>query len=247
MLLLIDNYDSFTYNLYQYLCELGAEVEVVRNDTAGIDELIAMAPERVVVSPGPSTPMNAGVSIEAIRHFGQHVPVLGTIESPGTVEAGDCVWLDAKTLLVGLGFRTNQSGMAQLQEILGPHQVDIHSFDLPVYHGDATCLHLMSIISMVADDLAVVYEPLLPVLFWRLLRHRGIEIVPVPHEEFATQGPNVLALAPRRCVMLEDNTKTQARLEAAGCEVLTYRGRELSLKAEGGATCLTRPVLRSAP
>jgi dimethylargininase len=175
------------------------------------------------------------------------VPILGRLTGNATAEGGDLVWLDHDTLAVGQGFRTNADGLAQLESILRPIGVTCVAVPLPFYDGAAACLHLMSIISMLADDLAVVYEPLLPVPFWRLLRHRGIEIVPVPHEEFATQAPNVLALAPRRCVMLEDNAKTQARLEAAGCEVLTYRGRELSLKAEGGATCLTRPVLRSAP
>jgi anthranilate synthase/aminodeoxychorismate synthase-like glutamine amidotransferase len=77
MLLLIDNYDSFTYNLFQYLSELGAEVEVVRNDKATIKELAAMNPERVVVSPGPSTPDNAGISVDVIKHFAGKVPVLG--------------------------------------------------------------------------------------------------------------------------------------------------------------------------
>jgi len=98
---------------------------------------------------------------------------------------------------------------------------------------------------MVDDDLAVVYLPLLPVSFWRLLRDRGIRLVEVPEAEFATQAPNVLALAPRKLLMLEGNPVTQRRLEEAGCEVLTYRGREISLKAEGGPTCLTRPVWRT--
>ncbi len=175
------------------------------------------------------------------------VPILGRLSDDATAEGGDLVWLDHDTLAVGQGFRTNAAGLAQLESILAPIGVTCVPVPLPFYDGAAACLHLMSIISMLDDDLAVVYEPLLPVPFWRLLRDRGIKIVPVPHEEFPTQGPNVLALAPRRCVMLEDNKQTQARLEAAGCEVLTYRGRELSLKAEGGATCLTRPVLRSTP
>jgi len=77
MLLLIDNYDSFTYNLYQYFCELGQEVEVVRNDKTSISEIEKMNPERIVVSPGPSTPSQAGISIEVIRHFGPKLPLLG--------------------------------------------------------------------------------------------------------------------------------------------------------------------------
>ena len=77
MLLLIDNYDSFTYNLYQYLAELGADVRVVRNDAATVEEVEAMAPERLVVSPGPCTPAEAGISCEVIRRLGPKVPTLG--------------------------------------------------------------------------------------------------------------------------------------------------------------------------
>jgi N-dimethylarginine dimethylaminohydrolase len=103
----------------------------------------------------------------------------------------------------------------------------------------------MSMISMLDHDLAVVYMPLLPVPFVELLADRGIELIEVPDEEYPTMGPNVLALAPRRCLMIEGNPITEERLEAAGCEILTYKGNELSLKAEGGATCLTRPILRT--
>ena len=174
------------------------------------------------------------------------VPILGRLSGDATAEGGDLVWLDHDTLAVGQGFRTNADGLVQLESMLAPLGVACVPVPLPFHRGAVACLHLMSIISILDEDLAVVYEPLLPVPFWRLLRDRGFKMVPVPHEEFATQGPNVLALAPRCCVMLEDNTQTRARLEAAGCEVFTYRGREISLKAEGGATCLTRPVLRSS-
>ena len=114
----------------------------------------------------------------------------------------------------------------------------------PASLGPAACLHLLSLISIVDHDLAVVYPPLLSTPFWQLLQRRGFRLVEVPDEEFATMGPNVLALAPGECLMLEGNPVTQRRLEAASCEVQTYRGNELSLKAEGGATCLTRPILR---
>jgi len=77
MIVLIDNYDSFTYNLYQYLCELGEEVVVIRNDKTTIEGIEQMKPQRIVISPGPSTPLNAGISNEAIKHFAPHLPVLG--------------------------------------------------------------------------------------------------------------------------------------------------------------------------
>jgi len=172
------------------------------------------------------------------------VPVLGALQGEATAEGGDLLWLDRYTLAAGQGFRTNAEGLRQLREILAPLDVEVVPVELPYFGGPEACLHLLSLISLVDDDLAVVYLPLLPVSFWRLLRDRGIRLIEVPEEEFATQAPNVLALAPRKLLMLEGNPITQKRLEEAGCEVLTYRGREISLKAEGGPTCLTRPVWR---
>lgn len=174
------------------------------------------------------------------------VPVLGRLSGEARAEGGDLLWLDRDTLAVGQGFRTNRAGFAQLAGLLDPLGVRCVPVPLPVFHGPAACLHLMTLISLVDDDLAVVYEPLLPVPFWELLRERGIELIRVPEEEFPTQGSNVLALAPRNCVLLEDNVRTADALRAAGCEVTTYRGDEISHKCEGGATCLTRPVWRAA-
>ena len=173
------------------------------------------------------------------------VPILTTLEDQATAEGGDLLWLNHDTLAVGRGYRTNAEGFRQLTAALRPLGAKTIEVQLPHAGGPAACLHLMSMISMLDHDLAVVYMPLLPVPFVEELQERGIELVRVPEEEYPTMGPNVLALAPRRCLMLEGNPVTRERLEAAGCEVLTYRGNELSLKAEGGATCLTRPILRS--
>ena len=172
------------------------------------------------------------------------VPVLATLEDEATAEGGDLLWLDHDTLAVGRGYRTNAEGFRQLTAALRPLGVETVEVQLPHAGGPAACLHLMSLISMLDHDLAVVYLSLLPVPFIELLHDRGIKLVEVPDDEYPTMGPNVLAVAPRRCLMIEGNPMTRARLENAGCEVLTYRGRELSLKAEGGATCLTRPILR---
>lgn len=171
------------------------------------------------------------------------VPILGQLEGPATAEGGDLLWLDSNTLAVGQGFRTNAEGLRQLREILSG--IDVLPVELPYFTGPEACLHLLSLISIVDRDLAVVYPPLMPVSFWMLLQDRGFRLVEVPEDEFPTMGPNVLALAPGRCLMLEGNPETRRRLERAGCEVATYRGREISFKAEGGPTCLTRPVLRS--
>jgi len=172
------------------------------------------------------------------------VPVVGRLEGDAVAEAGDCLWIDSRTLAVGLGFRTNAQGIAQLSQLLGAG-VEIVEVQLPWFAGPDACLHLMSFISLVADDLAVIYPPLMPVPFRQRLQGRGMRFIEVPEREFGSMGPNVLALAPRQCLMLEGNPVTQARLEAAGCTVVTYRGEEISLRAEGGPTCLTRPVWRA--
>ena len=172
------------------------------------------------------------------------VPIYAALTGDARAEGGDLLWLDPHTLAVGQGFRTNAEGLRQLREILGGLGVAVLPVELPYFTGPVACLHLLSLISLVDHDLAVVYPPLLSVPFWKTLQDRRIRIVQVPEEEFPTMGPNVLALAPGRCLMLEGNPVTRRRLEEAGCEVSTYRGREISLKAEGGPTCLTRPIWR---
>jgi dimethylargininase len=173
------------------------------------------------------------------------IPILATLDGNACAEGGDLLWIDRRTLAAGQGFRTNAAGIQQLQAALGP-EVKVVAVPLPYGQGPEACLHLMSFISMVADDLAVAYLPLMPVPFYQELRARGIRLVEVPDEEFVTMGPNVLALAPYHCLMLDGNPITKMRLEAAGCRVWTYKGDEISLKAEGGATCLTRPICRAS-
>ena len=168
------------------------------------------------------------------------IPILATLDGEARAEGGDLLWLDRGTLAAGQGVRTNRQGLHQLRRALAPLGVEVLPVELPFWTGPDACLHLLSLGSLVD------HPPLLPVSFWRLLRDRGIRLIEVPEQELPTQAPNVLALAPRRCLMLEGNPITQARLEAAGCEVLTYRGREISLKAEGGPTCLTRPLWRES-
>ncbi|HEX2280655.1 MAG TPA: arginine deiminase family protein [Thermomicrobiales bacterium] len=173
------------------------------------------------------------------------IPIAGRIEAPGKVEGGDCLWIDRNTLAVGEGYRTNADGIRQLTSILQEQDVKVIRVGLPYWHGPSECLHLLSLISMVDDDLAVVYLPLLEVAFVELLRSRGIKLVEIPENEFATQGCNVLALGPRQCLLLRENPETALRLEAAGCEVTFYTGGEISHNRTGGPTCLTRPILRA--
>jgi N-dimethylarginine dimethylaminohydrolase len=170
------------------------------------------------------------------------VPILGKLEAPATVEGGDTIWLDERTLLVGIGYRTNEAGAEALRRLLPG--VEVHAFDLPHLHGEGEVLHLMSLLSPLDRDLAVAYLPYMPVRLVQLLRQRGIELVEVPDDEFWTMGPNVLALGPRIALALEGNDETRRRMEAAGVDVRVYSGDELSRKGDGGPTCLTRPILR---
>lgn len=173
------------------------------------------------------------------------VPILGRIEPPGVVEGGDTLWLDERTLAVGRGYRTNAHGIAQLAGILEPIGVTVYPVALPHWRGPGECLHLMSLISPVAPDLAVVYPPLLAVSFIEELRSRGWRFVEVPDEEFDTLGCNVLALGPGQCLVCAGSPVTRDRIEAAGCAVDAYDGREISHNRAGGPTCLTRPIWRA--
>ena len=174
-----------------------------------------------------------------------NIPILSEIRAPGTLEGGDVAWLDEKTLTVGHTYRTNEAGISQLKQILEPKGVEIVVAELPHYKGVSDVFHLMSILSPVDKNLAVVYSPLMPIKFRNELIRRGFEFVEVPDQEFESMGCNVLAVAPRHCIMVAGNPITQSRLEAAGCKVNVYKGNEISVKGGGGPTCLTRPMLRS--
>ncbi|MBL7815343.1 MAG: hypothetical protein JNL70_10040 [Saprospiraceae bacterium] len=172
-----------------------------------------------------------------------NIPILGEISGSGTVEGGDVAWLDEKTLAVGHSYRTNEEGIRQLRALLAPQGVEVLDFSLPHYKGPSDVFHLMSIFSPVDKNLAVVYSPLMPIAFRNALILRGYQFVEVPTEEFE-MACNVLALAPRKCLMLKGFPKTKKALEDAGCTVHDYSGSEISVKGGGGPTCLTRPVYR---
>lgn len=172
------------------------------------------------------------------------VRVLGEIKSPGRVEGGDFVWLDHDTAVVGRGYRTNDAGIRQLKDLLSETARELIVIPLPHWKGPGDVFHLMSILSPIDDDLALVYSPLLPVPFREHLLARGISLVDVPDPEFDSMACNALTVAPRECVMLEGNPVTQWRLEEAGVKVHLYQGNEISVPGSGGPTCLTRPLLR---
>ncbi|HYR83213.1 MAG TPA: arginine deiminase family protein [Terriglobia bacterium] len=174
------------------------------------------------------------------------VPILGIVEGAATAEAGDMVWLDRRTLLVGRGFRTNASGIETLSSLVKPLGVTVISVELPYWNGPEEVLHLMSFVSLLDDNLAVVYRRAMPVPLFELFNEKGIQLVDVPDEEYPTLGCNVLALSPRNIVMVGGNPVTRKRLEAAACEVSEFDGTEICLPGAGGPTCLTRPLWRSS-
>lgn len=185
------------------------------------------------------------VSIEkALTKLG--IPILYRLHGEATAEGGDIIWLDEKTLAVGRGYRTNDEGIRQLQEALQPLGVNVVVYQLPYFYGPEACLHLQSLLSFVAEKKAVVYLPLMPVPLVEYLQRHHFTLIQVPQNEFEhTMGTNVLALGNNKCLMLEGNIATSHALKNEGIEVFFYKGDEISLKAEGGATCLVRPVLRA--
>ncbi len=173
-----------------------------------------------------------------------HISILGTITSPATTEAGDILWLDPKTLLVGHGYRTNAAGIQQLSSLLAPHAVEVISAPLPYGPGPSACLHLMSLISLLDERTALVDLPRLAVETVELLKSRRYKFIEIDPSERDTLACNVLALGNNRLLAIEENPTTNTRLCHAGFDLRTFPGSELCINGSGGPTCLTRPLLR---
>jgi N-dimethylarginine dimethylaminohydrolase len=235
---------------HELLCGLleaaGAEVVVSRHEPGNPDAIYVYDPVlvgsrgAVLLRPGKEGRRGEpGAIAETLAAAG--VPIAAELAEPVVAEGGDTVWLDESTLLVGIGYRTNAAAVDALADAFG---VEVVAFDLPHWNGRGEVMHLMSFLSPLDCDLALVYPRLAPVRLLELLAERGIAVVEVPDEEFETQGPNVLALGPRRALALDGNPETRRRMERAGVDVVVYRGEEISKKGDGGPTCLTRPLLR---
>ena len=237
---------------HELLCGIlesaGAEVVVSRHDPGNPDAIYVYDPVlvgargAVLLRPGKEERRGEPAAISSWLAAAD-VPVAAELADPVRAEGGDTVWLDERTLLVGIGYRTNEAAVPALADAFPG--VDVVAFDLPHWNGRGEVLHLMSFISPLDRDLALVYTRIAPVRLLELLAERGISVVEVPDEEFETQGPNVLALGPRQALALDGSPETRRRLERAGVDVVVYRGDEISKKGDGGPTCLTRPLLRS--
>lgn len=228
------------------LASLGPRVHVLEAETASpdlvytFDALLVTDRGTIALRPGKATRSTEPATLEAwTTAFG--IPTAGRIESPGTIEGGDTFWLRPDLLCIGRTLRTNQYGAQQLAALVGG---DVRTFDVPYWRGPGELIHLLSVISPVADDLAVVYLPLLPVGLWQLLGELGVRLIDVPEEEFPTLGCNVLAVRPGVVILAEGNPVTAGALAAAGCEVHTYPASQVGINGSGGPTCMTRPILR---
>lgn len=243
----VDEYDRFLDIIAHSGCEIvslppGSGVTL---DSIYTRDAAVVGTEGVILaSMGKPSRMGEPAAQEhELRRLGW--PIAGSIAAPGRLEGGDLVWLDQRTLVVGQGARTNAEGIRQLKALLNGSFDELIVVRLPAYTGRHDVMHLMSLISPVDADLAVVYSRLLPDAFRQTLLDRGYRLVDVPDEEYETMGTNVLALGPSECVMLNGNPKTRAALEKAGAQVHVYDGNEISLKGGGGPTCLTRPLART--
>ena len=233
-------------SLVDTLTGLGVTVRDLRAETDDPDLVYVFDPLLVAdagaIPLRPGKPNRAGEPAVLEAWTTAHgIPTAGRIEAPGTVEGGDTFWLRPDLLCIGRSLRTNDAGARQLAAIVGG---DVRVFDLPYWKGPAELVHLLSVISPVADDLAVVFLPLLPAGLHELLLELGVRLVEVPDEEYATLGCNVLAVRPGVAVVAEGNPVTRRRLEAAGCEVHAVELGEVGGNGSGGVTCLTRPLLR---
>lgn len=244
----VEDYDRFL----ELITRTGTSVQFLpKSEETGLDSIYTHDP--AVVTNAGIILCNVGKEARKSEpdameeHLRQHnFPILGRITPPGTLEGGDVLWIDERTVAVGEGYRSNSEGIGQFRQLLGDGVDEVISVPLPHWTGPADCLHLLSNVSPVDADLYVVYSPLLTVPFRNLLLDRGISLIEVPDEEYPTLGCNILALAPRKVIMVDGNTTVRRRLEAEGVEVAVFDGTEICLKGAGGPTCLTRPLYRES-
>lgn len=225
---------------------LGVTVHQLEAETSSPDLVYTFDPalvtDRGVIALRSGKPTRRGEEAALEAWAQEHdIPVLGRLESPETADGGDTFWLRPDIFCIGRSLRTNTAGSRRLQELVGG---DVRVFDVPYANGPAECLHLLSVISPISDDLAAVFLPQLPAGLYELLREHSVDLLPVPEDELQTQGCNILAVRPGVVVMVEGNPVTQRALLDRGCEVHTFPGDEICINGSGGPTCISRPILR---
>ncbi|WP_085900142.1 dimethylarginine dimethylaminohydrolase family protein [Kiloniella majae] len=247
----IDQYQG----LVDMVEQAGTEIVWIEDNDDGLSDAMFTRDASLIVEAG-AVLLRMGKSLRAEEpalhgkaYEAAGIPVLGALSGDALVEGGDTIWLDEKTLVVGLGFRSNREGVRQLNELLNPHGIEVLGFDLPTWHGEEACLHLMSVISPLDEDLYLVFSPLIPAALYSLMKQRGIQMIEAPSKEFTASyglNLNVMPLSPRDCVMIDGFPETQAMMEAHKVKVRTFEGGALCMACEGGPTCLTNPILREA-
>ncbi len=242
----LEEYDAFASLVHKHVPRA---FYLPGNEEAGLDSIYVHDP--VKICRGGAVMMRMGKELrrsetdpleQMLRSL--KIPVLGHLRAPATMDGGDVLWMDEETLILGRGYRTNDEGIRQFQTLVQPWVKETVVVDMPHAQGPEACLHLMSVVSLVDRDVAVVYSPLMPVRLRQLLLERGYSLIEVPREEYETLGCNVLALAPRLCMLPAGNFRVAAALRNAGAEVFEYEGKHISYFGTGGPTCLTRPILR---
>ena len=229
---------------------LGVEVEVAPAVERLVDACYMHDPLIISARGGillqmakPVRAREPGLAAQELERLG--IPVLGTLEGGAFADGGDRFWLDDTTAAIGLSYRTNRAGAQALQALLEPEGVHVETYDLPHDEGPGHVLHLQSFLSGATDDLFVVFEPLAPVRLLVDLRERGIDWIAVDRDSYLSMGANVLVVRPGVVVMVDAAPAVRRALEQRGVEVHVYDGSELSLKGDGGPTCLTAPLLRA--
>jgi N-dimethylarginine dimethylaminohydrolase len=230
----------------ELLASLGTTVHQLDVETDSPDLLYAFDP--LLITDRGAIPLRPGkrnrqIEPAAIEGWtlAHGIPTIGRIEAPGTIEAGDTFWLRPDLFVIGRTLRTNDEGARQLAALVGG---DVRVFDVPYWQGQEKLIHLMSVIHPIADDVAVVYLPLLPVGLWQLLHDLGYRLIEVPEEEFLSLGCNVLVVRPGVVITAAGNPRMAAAMAAHGIEVHTYQASEIGVNGSGGPTCMTRPILR---
>lgn len=219
------------------------------DDRTGLDSIYTHDPLKITKKGAIYFPMGKelrGREREATRAFLEEIgiPTLGQIEAPGKMEGGDVLWIDEKTVAIGRGYRTNDEGIRQFKELTKDIIDEYIIVPMPHGEGEDACLHLMSIISFVDTDKAVVYSKFMPVFFREYLLERGITLIEADDDEYDYLGTNLLALEPGKVILIKGCPKVEGKLKELGVEVMTYEGKELSYRGTGGPTCLTCPLCR---
>ena len=243
------NYSSFTKILTDLdvkILWMTCENNEIADSIFTYDASFMTSKGAILLSPGK--PLRKGEEkIHEAFYKKNNIPIIGKLSGSAIAEGGDMFWLDNETLVIGKGFRTNQQGIDQIKGVMNTYNVKVVPFDLPFFRGPESCLHMMSLISLVDEKKALIYNSLLPIGLVQLLEKKGYNLIKAPEDEFISSeglNINVLAIKPGECVMISGFPKTKKALERSGVNVHTFEGNSLCIGCEGGPTCLTRPILR---